>query len=676
MSNNIGKINLSSLIDMYQSGILIPEIQRDYVMGAGGKGKNGEDKLKLLLEKINDCAKADKDFDFSCIITHRSEDDNFKLEIYDGQQRLTTLIFLYLYLCKKEEKELLLHSNWLVFAGRPHANQLFSQLVLNELKIQDICVEDFTSFSIQNLLKESSSNKYNSITSDYLLNKVNFDMVSIASQNEIEQFFMDLNSGIQLKEFEIYKAKLNYQVNKLKETNPIKIECLENWSYKLDNEWLNLFTPFASFEHPEEEYEIAFIKYCIKMTAIDYYDMERIQYIKGQYLSEVDFISIDSNIAIQILEKVFKIMNSLMKIDFENIKVSQKISGILNYSWGDDEEDSNSIILKNNYDKRGAFWSLENSNYETMLYHIIKNVILYKEKQGDLHKDVLLWCFVTTIDWNTIYKLEYLRNIKILLNNNVFINENAWYECQGKGQYLYYCKHIVCGIPQYYGKHMKDKESGSNNKLIDILNLNFYINNEKLTLLHLNSKQLSLEVLNNLINLEHISERIKVILQKRRSMISNISESNYLQFVHEENGLHGILKRFNNYEEIESKKNQMKTEFYESKVTIEWPSRSGKSTYKIAGKNELVYVLIKCFSDKLFEDIVSDSSTSIKQIYEKYSLELEKTFWVKYNSPKEIGIYKLINRKTSTSSTYNKHNSESGWANYWIWNGDTLSKIY
>ena len=40
-------------------------------------------------------------------------------------------------------------------------------------------------------------------------------MVSTGSQNELEQVFMDLNSGVKLKDYELYKSNMIHRVIQL-----------------------------------------------------------------------------------------------------------------------------------------------------------------------------------------------------------------------------------------------------------------------------------------------------------------------------------------------------------------------------------------------------------------------------------------------------------------------------
>ena len=212
------KITLQKLKNTYKQGVFIPEIQRDYVMGAGGKLSDRQDKLEKLLDAILASCKEHKDFDFSCIITYCEDPDNGKLQIYDGQQRLTTLFIMLIFKLRKENNDDIIknYQNWYSFSGRESANHIIRKLTNIGDKYKEITeddVVDFSSFSMLNLWNKLKEEKYEPITSEYLLNQVKFDMVSVGSQSEIEQFFMDLNSGVKLKDYELYKAKLVHHIS-------------------------------------------------------------------------------------------------------------------------------------------------------------------------------------------------------------------------------------------------------------------------------------------------------------------------------------------------------------------------------------------------------------------------------------------------------------------------------
>ena len=88
------KNNTKSLYEFLSdcNKVIIPDIQRDYVMGSG------QNKLTSLFKAMIEKAKNNKDFEFSCILAYK--DDMNNIFIYDGQQRLATLV----YLCAKKNE--------------------------------------------------------------------------------------------------------------------------------------------------------------------------------------------------------------------------------------------------------------------------------------------------------------------------------------------------------------------------------------------------------------------------------------------------------------------------------------------------------------------------------------------------------------------------------------------
>ena len=318
-------ICLLDLMDTYPNGLLVPEIQRDYVMGAS------IDKLDSLFEAMKTSFEQDEYFHFSSIITYHNEKTGY-LEIYDGQQRLTTLFLLFLYCIHQEHINNSMNENsdvgmawgivqsksneqlqWFSFRKRTHANDLINSLTDKLMENEELDalvdsmeVKDFTSFSINNLLiKFREFNQNTSITCEFLLKNVVFDQVEIESQSEIEQFFMDLNAGVKMKEYELYKAKLvDHIVTLRKQTE--NNEILTKWLFKIDNEWLDAFMPFANYEHPAEEYEIAFLKYCFKML------LKEKENDWSSDLSLDDF----SKLKVDILEQCYSIMCGVTDLKF------------------------------------------------------------------------------------------------------------------------------------------------------------------------------------------------------------------------------------------------------------------------------------------------------------------------------------------------------------------------
>lgn len=658
--NDPKKITLSDLKKIYTE-LRIPEIQRDYVMGAGGKDDKGKDKLEKLLDAILAKSEANDDFDFSCIITYCSNLETERLEIYDGQQRLTTLMLMILYKLRSENKDDVVNEfkNWYRFMGRKNANEILDLLTNNESSIDKIEVTDFTSFSMKNLLEKIKLPKYESITSEYLLNRVKFDMVSIGSQNEIEQFFMDLNSGVKLKDYELYKAKLTHRVSQLKDkyTNS---EVLELWSHKMDNNWLDFFDLFADYEHPAEEYEVAFVKYCFNMIFIE---------------DEKDSVDCQiEGIDVDVIDKVYNIMQLITGLNLSFYKSQEKNQekellklkkGMLYFSWGETDSD---IDKKWKYDIRGAFWKLDFEEYDRMLYYVIKFVLLDTKKSIEMEKDVLLWCFIKTLAWQFDIQNEYLRLIKMILNHNVVENENAWYECQRDGQYLYYCKYYVYAIPQYYGEHLnakiQDNEIKNRHSNMFILNKSL-IQNVKISNM-LNRRKIAIDLMEKIGNIEK-NEVIAKIIDLRIQLITECGC--YDACVKKENEVFGIIEKIGQPIEKDKK-------YYLEEVKFSWP---------IAGKNKesslSCWIRLKCRTDFLFTDYNQKNHDIVKKTVnwskEKFGEEfIDKCFWTESICPescRQVQVWtesvcpescrqvnkvnkvnKLVDRVTPTSTTYKK----------------------
>lgn len=617
------KICLSQLKETYKKGLLIPEIQRDYVMGAGGRNGANKDKLTSLLDAILEKYEAKENFDFSCIITYCKNNDfeNNYLEIYDGQQRLTTLTLLTLFKLQKENNPAYRnYKNWYQFSGRPVANSIIDMLASDGFEKERIEVADFSSFSMKNLLDKFAEAKYNRITSDYLLHCVRFDRVEIGSQNEIEQFFMDLNSGVKLKDYELYKAKLIHYIGRL------KLQCrdatsriaLDEFPHKLDNEWLNAFKPFASFTHPAEEYEILWLQYCLRMLCKDYGIGESKDRITG--LTE------------EVLTALYRVMENVATLNPKNDIHMYSCWDLLKYSWD--------FCCR---DRRGAFYSLEFTDYEALLYVFIRDVLLKKENTDAMQTDVLIWCYVTTLDWYIDYQNEYLRIIKLLLNHNVLINDKAWYASQDDGQSLYYSKYCVYGIPDYYGMHINiAATSEAKRKMQDIFNLHAKVITGSVGQKLLNAKKVSEVLMDIILACESASDEIVRIITARKELVTDMD---YSEYVKKETEVLGIISRVSN---------PVSPGYYMARVKMSWPTRGATSEYP-----EDVWVLLQSKYDLLYASYVPVNDTCVQKFVDLFEsrndfFDKNKCFWISASI-----AYRIHNRPTKTAKTYAKYNSET-----------------
>lgn len=380
--------------------IIIPDIQRDYVLGSG------KEKLSSLFANMIEKAKVSEDFEFSCILAYKDLEKN--VYIYDGQQRLTTLIYLCANLCEKEmgNSEIKALLQKFEFIGRELANEWLR----NPSNIDKREAVDFTTYSIAELIEVFEAKsiqieyyKYvpkEKITLEFLLHKVKFDLIFIDKISDAEQFFMDVNDGLDLKDYEIYKAELYHCAKTI-----LGIQNFKKFALKMENEWLEFFLPYKTNEYCEEEIEIAFIKFCFRMMWIEEeislgYKENNITWIEEKHLSRVENI-LDSMIRYLKREK--------------------------------HENNSEGSCIKHSIDScyiyynSGEHWNIADNNYGWMLRTFIKN--LHDTEQTN--KDIVIWCFLSNLsftmerDNNILDLYDYLRFIKKILNANRGRNKNA-----------------------------------------------------------------------------------------------------------------------------------------------------------------------------------------------------------------------------------------------------------
>lgn len=304
------------------------------------------------------------------------------------------------------------------FIGRDKANDYLKKLLSDELE-PNIEVVDFTTYSLKNLLNQFKDLCNDKIDIEFLMNRVIFEIVTVDKVGDAEQFFIDLNDGLDLKEYEIFKAELNH---KIKEEYKGDFKSL---SLALDNEWLNFFLHFKNGKHCEEEIEIDFIKFCFRMMYIEEngndigYDENDIEWIENKHIYRIE-----------------DIMDRVIKLDV----ISTELPTCVNYSFG--ELKYNEEIQK----VTGVYWKLDDNNYDAMLHHFILNVC----DKDDVKNDVLIWQYISK-SYLDVEKLnKHLRFVKILLNNNRVENSSAYFYGDKNKNEIWFTKYNTYGIPNYY----------------------------------------------------------------------------------------------------------------------------------------------------------------------------------------------------------------------------------
>ncbi|KAA8784787.1 DUF262 domain-containing protein [Paenibacillus amylolyticus] len=441
------KHSLATLLSEYDK-IVIPDIQRDYVMGSGGE------KLKSLFQSICDHKYKEIPFPFSAVMGY-VDDATDIFYVYDGQQRLVTLMYLCASYTDAVGKDKLL--NKFEFREREDANVFLNDLIHKTEKSPNVV--DFTTFSLHNLLSQfrkyrwinnyGNSSFENEIGFKYLFEQVIFNLVTVDKASDAEQFFIDLNDGLVLEEYEIFKSELFHRVNECYK------EGFKNFALMMENKWLRFFITYKTSirkkiedthetRTPEgEEIEIAFVQFCFRMMWIEEKGTD-----EGYKKGSVDWIERKH------IESIEKIINNMIKLDLSDSNLN-----CINYSF------ENRTDRGKNKDidyVEGVFWNLADINYEAMLREFLFN--FHKPEYIDSVKtDVVIWAYISNCEKSTERLFPYLRFVKKLLNKNLIENKVAHFHGDKS---IWFTKYSSFCIPKYYSRIDSFSNNFSNSKLV------------------------------------------------------------------------------------------------------------------------------------------------------------------------------------------------------------------
>lgn len=294
MISNNGKS--CSFLDVYKStGIFIPKIQRDYVQGR--KTIQVEKNRNNLIEDL--CDKLTNGGQMMLNFVYGYQENGYFVPI-DGQQRLTTLFLLHLYLYAKFDKlNEFVEDGKFKYDTRESTNRFLSALsnnifeFVNSLKKDDNLVkkiEDSAWFSYSwkadpsiiscITMLDTIHSKFNSADEEVLdrLSNITFMLLDISNDiGKANQLYIRMNArGKQLTAFENFKAEMyGYLENNdckediKKEKEDIKKELVAN----MDGKWLDFI--WGLDKEYAEKYSDIFYKELLHWIIINNYIAER-----------------------------------------------------------------------------------------------------------------------------------------------------------------------------------------------------------------------------------------------------------------------------------------------------------------------------------------------------------------------------------------------------------------
>lgn len=259
------------------SRIIIPKIQRPYAQGRLDRVCTYV--RNTLLNELFANFKTDEIFDFNFIYgIVRSSNDEYVMELLDGQQRMTTLLLLYWYITNRElteedEEDKVIRDALDRFVYETRSTSTIFCHKLASYRIELSCQtpskvirqakwyfksfdRDSTITAMLNML-DAIHERYINQDNDALHKKlanIQFYVKSLGFFNLSEELYIKMNArGLQLSPFENFKADLINYVSDIdyplfKELVPLyrkdseeTVEFHFNFSVKLDAKWIDIF---------------------------------------------------------------------------------------------------------------------------------------------------------------------------------------------------------------------------------------------------------------------------------------------------------------------------------------------------------------------------------------------------------------------------------------------------
>lgn len=325
------KINIKDFLCTGNRKIIIPVIQRDYCMGSHFDQTDKVDMLDYIIKNYND---GEKEVTLSAITIFQPNKND--IYIYDGQQRIFTLASLIKLLDDKNSSTDFCE---LSFEQRENFNK-FVEIFFNGME-KDFITDSYAKKSVANL-KNALHNKLNGENinqkefQNYILDKINLDVITVnGALSSAEQFFVEINDGVQLVPYEIFKCKINAKYQELvKGIDDDNINKYKNWISLIDNQWLDFFYRFSETQYndetsKEELMEMRLIEFCCRMIYWEKYLMNRNGkkhplklngFANSQNAGDIgDCDKFIEHLELKDFERINNIMNMLTNLNLEKV---------------------------------------------------------------------------------------------------------------------------------------------------------------------------------------------------------------------------------------------------------------------------------------------------------------------------------------------------------------------
>ena len=235
--------------------IIIPKIQRSYAQGR----KEEIQVREGILQELFSVLKEGKDIELNFIYGSLKEKGTY--ELLDGQQRITTLFLLYLYVYLQENEALpLWFKDCLTYETRNSSRDFIGELFkLNKLT-DDVYLLPSTYIKNQKwysnafhldptveamLVMLDAIDKYYKETGEQIAEKlkhIRFYALNLNDFNLTEELYIKMNArGLPLTPFENFKADLVGYYKPVKDATEKEFKSWLDFATKLDTEWIDIF---------------------------------------------------------------------------------------------------------------------------------------------------------------------------------------------------------------------------------------------------------------------------------------------------------------------------------------------------------------------------------------------------------------------------------------------------